>query len=148
MFLNSCLIKACFNESKLINMKMKNCIAHGISFEQSHIIGSSFEECEMYRIRLKNSLIMKTKFVPGIKKSMAGLNKSYFIDSLFIDCIFSEMNLYEVNFSNSSFINCDFSFANLDNTNFQGSHIVKCNFKNASMNSIKGLDIYSEKCGV
>ncbi|MCP4133342.1 MAG: pentapeptide repeat-containing protein [bacterium] len=125
-FANCNMIKACFDGSRLLKFKMRNCIAHSLSLNNVSIMDSLFDECEMYKIKMSNAVVMKTSFSPGIKKDIAGMNKALITSSLVVDSSFAGMNLSGANFNNSTFINCDFTGAVLDDIQCENSRFINC----------------------
>ncbi|MBN1699180.1 MAG: pentapeptide repeat-containing protein [Spirochaetales bacterium] len=106
-FLHTYLMKSDFSRSRLFDLTVSDCIVHGIDFRESHLVNAVFTDCEMFKAKFENSIAVNVTFKAVKKKDLAGLNKSRFIDSVFLDCDFSNMNMYESDFSGSLFIACD-----------------------------------------
>lgn len=124
---NSYLIKADFSGSHIYEGHFRNCIAHSIRFKDAKITGTTFQDCQMFKSRFLNALLMKVVFASqGVPGDMAGLSKSQFNNSMAVECSFKNINMDYADFTGALFIGCDFTGASLEGVDLSPATFIEC----------------------
>ena len=131
-YLNSYLIKACFTGSRLYDVRFEKCIAHSMDFSGACLVNSVFHECEMFKNKFRQTLLMKVVFSSGNKGDLAGLVKSVFSGALVIDCSFVGINLNQAEIEGTTFIQCNFTGAQLEGVDYSKGHFIACTFDHST----------------